>query len=251
MDSTALLNKNFNLSGNSNGSNKSFNETNESKTYPENTNYGRLEHVKNTITGDQISSSLTTAETLSRSPTTSEKLLLTLSHSASFNATSLDSSEEPTYAPKLTRDHLNTELKELRNNKKFQDLEAKAESKLGSPLRYEITENGVGYTTTNVPVVYIGRYAQGYCYTSYGKDKMSYDEDTQFYNNDASKDTIDVQVPFSVKRVIVHEVAHHIFGLFDGNEANVISVTNEIMSDYGEHPRALSHQGFLIDADRF
>lgn len=255
MITSSFTNRNNNLDGVTvpDGSALRDNHNNKSTKTTDVTN--NIRNSNNMTTGDILSSSFTTAETISNSQTTSEKLQGSFSESSIdaelHEATSTDNSQEPTYAPEVTKDELIAELKLLRKNTKFLELEAKAESKVGEPIKYEIDESGVGNTISNESTVYIGRYLKGYCYTSNGKNGMSFEEDNKFFNNDASLNTPRVQVPFSVKRVIVHEVAHHTLGIFNGSEANVISVTNEIMSDFGEHPRVLSHEGYLIDKDRF
>jgi hypothetical protein len=165
-------------------------------------------------------------------------------------STDLSNSKEPMYAPRLTQEELDAELAELRQNPKFIALEKRVVDRLGGPISYRITDEGVGYMVTNERAVYIGRYVHGYSYTSLGKASMSYDEDIMFLNSDVSSDVPGVQLPFSVKRVIVHEMTHHSEGFLGGNETNTIKYTNGIMSDYGEYPR-WSHSGHLIDRERF
>ncbi|MET0116416.1 MAG: RHS repeat-associated core domain-containing protein [Sedimenticola sp.] len=162
---------------------------------------------------------------------------------------SLSNSEEPAYAPELTEEQLKVVLDELRQIPEFLDLEAIASVAAGDAITYKIGL-GVGNMTRGSPIVEIGRYVRGYSYTASGNESMTWEQEDVFLASDVTSYVDKVQVPFSVQRVIVHELNHYRSGFFS-NEVNVINATNSFMKKhYGEYNRA-NHEGFLIDKDRF
>ncbi|WP_305802487.1 hypothetical protein, partial [Thiolapillus sp.] len=161
------------------------------------------------------------------------------------NGAYLSNSNEPTYAPVLTRSELNGILKNMRKNPTFLALEADAAERVGGTISYRIDDAGVGNVISGEPYVYIGRYARGYSYTVVPYDEMTYDQDTAFYASDVTNSVSGVQNPFTLQRVIVHELYHHVQGFFT-NETNVINATNRFVGGY---PRR-GHEGFLVDRDK-
>jgi len=155
---------------------------------------------------------------------------------------SLSNANKPTNVPALTRSELNAILADMRKDPKFVALEANAAERVGGAISYHIVDDGLGRAVSGEPPVYIGRYARGYSYTVNALDVMTYDQDTAFFASDVNSWVPGVQNPFTIERVIVHELYHHVQGFFT-NETNVINATNEF---FGGYPRR-GHEGFLIE----
>jgi len=144
----------------------------------------------------------------------------------------------------VTMDDVNSTLERLREFPEFAEMEARAARNHGE-LEYVLGDESSFHNGR----VTINRHLRGTAYTTRGfpPGVEGYDAEIAWELSADVSSAAGIQVPFSLERVLFHEVNHGIHRSGFHSESTVIRATNEFMWNHFSEPPRYDHRIHIRD----